>query len=198
MTKAYPIDYCALANSTKSSQLLLPQLEQILHTFKAKEYVNRHLLVLEKTFEMQRSTALSFNQRMISQEQDIIRMNGAIQTLQQDKQHLIETCESQQHHIAHIQQDLQNCVPREEFERQRMQAEQASSELFDSRESMRQLRERLEKQVRDLEEIDKERRHTQSRLIQLEQDLNEKSRDMELKDIKIESLEAIIKKREAA
>ncbi|TNV85656.1 hypothetical protein FGO68_gene10137 [Halteria grandinella] len=198
VTKAYPIDYCTLAHSSKSQQLLLPQLDQILHTFKSKEYVNRHLLVLEKTFELQRSSALSFNQRTISLEQDLLRMSGQFQSLQLDKQQLIDTCESQQTHISHIQSELQSSVPREDYERARLQHEQSSAEVYESREQVRQLRERLEKQVRDLEEIDKERRQTQGRLVQLEQDLNERGRDIELKDIKIESLEAIIKKRETA
>jgi hypothetical protein len=46
-------------------------LEFILSTFKSKEYFNRRLLNLEKTFELQRAAALQFSTKAIQLEQEI-------------------------------------------------------------------------------------------------------------------------------
>jgi len=60
VTTAIQIDYTSLPDGSN--------LEHILKRFKSKEYLNRNLLSLEKTFESQRSSALNFQQRVITQE----------------------------------------------------------------------------------------------------------------------------------
>ncbi len=58
------------------------------------------------------------------------------------------------------------------------------------------LRERFEKQLRELEESEKERKTQLISLLNYEQQLSELKRDLDLKDIKIESLENVMKKRD--
>ena len=90
----------------------MPQLEHMLYLFKTKEYVNRHLLVLEKTFDLQRASALNFQQRMITQEQEIIRITEKLQQLQQEKALMFETYETQASQLHSLSQELQLTVPR--------------------------------------------------------------------------------------
>ena len=61
---------------------------------------------------------------------------------------------------------------------------------------MKDLKEKLDKHSRERLETDNERKSLLEKMIELEQRSQELNRDLELRDIKIESLEGIIKKRE--
>lgn len=87
-------------------------------------------------------------------------------------------------------------MPKAEYDRARAQHEQATSELFECRDQLTTLRERLERQIKQLEEADAERKTLLTQLMQNEQALQERSRDLELSDIKIESLESVLKRRD--
>jgi hypothetical protein len=54
----------------------------------------------------------------------------------------------------------------------------------------------MEKVIRDRDDLEKERKKLLTTIINLEQQLGEKSRDIELKDVKIESLESIMQRRD--
>jgi hypothetical protein len=54
----------------------------------------------------------------------------------------------------------------------------------------------MQRLTNEKDEIESERRRLLESVVGLEQRLNDKERDLELKDVKIESLENIIQKRE--
>jgi hypothetical protein len=61
---------------------------------------------------------------------------------------------------------------------------------------LKQLRERVERQVKESEEYEAERKQQVMGIVTMEQKISEQARDIELKDIKIESLENIIRRRD--
>lgn len=79
-------------------------LESAMSIFKPKEYLNRHLLNLEKTLDLQRSSALSFQQRTISQEQELLRMNEKMQHMQQELIQVYSKCESQLRYLQELEE----------------------------------------------------------------------------------------------
>jgi hypothetical protein len=62
ISQLHPFDYSVLGTSEGKG------LEFILSAFKSKEYFNRRLLNLEKTFELQRAAALQFSTKAIQLE----------------------------------------------------------------------------------------------------------------------------------
>ena len=96
ISQQHPIDYTVVQSRSKSRA----SLEGLLCIFKSKEYLNRHLLNLERTFEVQRQAALQFQQKIHFQEQDIFRFTDKLQQLQQENIQSYTNCESQ---VGHIQ-----------------------------------------------------------------------------------------------
>ena len=88
MAQQHPFDYSVIGTAESKA------LEFVLSAFKSREFFNRRLLNLEKTFELQRAAALQYSTRSIQQEQDMLRLNEKLHNLQQETIQSFTTCEA--------------------------------------------------------------------------------------------------------
>ena len=66
--------------------------------------------------------------------------------------------------------------------------EQISNEFYNTREQFKRVQDKMEKVVKERDEFESERKKLFENIVNLEQRVNDKDRDIELKDVKIESL----------
>lgn len=98
--------------------------------------------------------------------------------------------------FAALQSELQNeTIPIEEFNRVNEICQKQNSNILKFQQNQQLLQANEKRLKSDLQELENEKQEIVSKIINAEQEVQEKMRDIELKDVKIESLQKIIKKR---
>lgn len=94
-----------------------------------------------------------------------------------------------------ICQELQQTVPIDEFTRVNESLSQQNAKIVEFETKVNLLEQRIESASRELEQAKAEKKKQVLEIINAQQEVQDIKRDLELRDIKVESLQNIIKKR---
>eukprot|EP00347_Sterkiella_histriomuscorum_P005752 403355403 len=171
-------------------------MQYLFNTFKPKEYYNRHLLKLENLVERQKAAALLVSQQAQQYETENKKLNDKVFSIQQELVQSYQTCEKYGLQVQELERELQQCVSMDEFSHLRENYDQIGKDFYDTKDNFRRVNDKMERLVREKDELQDERRQLLQQIIEQEQNVQEKIRDLELKDVKIQSLESILQKRD--
>ncbi len=137
------------------------------------------------------------NQSIQQYELENQKLNEKLFLSQQECENLHTLLKSEGEELRILQQELSGSVSREEFQRLEQNYEEISNDFYAVREQLKRAQDKLERLAQEKEELERERKKLFDQMVQLESSLNDKARDLELKDIKIESLSSVIARRDA-
>ncbi|CDW71802.1 UNKNOWN [Stylonychia lemnae] len=171
-------------------------MQYLFSTFKPKEFYNRHLLKLEGVVDKQKAAALLISQQNQQYEIENKKINEKLFQIQQELVQSYQTCEKYGMQVQELQRELGQSVSKDEFHQLKDNYDQIGKDFYDTRDNFRRVNEKMERLVREKDELAQERKQHMQQIIEQEQNLQDKLRDLELKDVKIQSMESILQKRD--
>lgn len=142
--------------------------------------------------DQQKAGALLLSQQNQQYEQENKKLNDKVYEAATELEHAYQKCDRYAQQIQELQVELKHVVAKEEYDRVKLAYDQLTNDFFTTKEHFQRLEDKATALFKEKGELDIERKRLFENIVRLEQQLNDKERDLELKDVKIESLENII------